>query len=141
MKKYKIGFTTGVFDLFHIGHLNFLKSAKAYCDFLVVGVNTDDIALKHKGAVPIINQYDRMQIIASLECVDSVILCDNVDKQYYYENFFQFDALFGSGDKLNKPRWLKYNEYFSDKSTDVIFLPYTNGISSSKIIKKINKNI
>ena len=79
-KKYKIGYTTGVFDLFHIGHLNILKRAKEQCEYLIVGVTSDELCLLRKNKLPIVNQKDRMEIIRSIKYVDKVVSQDNMDK-------------------------------------------------------------
>lgn len=79
-KKYKIGYTTGVYDMFHIGHLNILKRAKEQCDYLIVGVTTDELCFKRKNKYPIICESDRMAIVAELRCVDQVVPQENMDK-------------------------------------------------------------
>jgi glycerol-3-phosphate cytidylyltransferase len=75
-----IGYTTGVFDLFHIGHLNILKAAKAQCDHLIVGVTTDELSLERKGKLPIIPFSERVSIVSSIKYVDEVVAQDSMDK-------------------------------------------------------------
>ena len=80
MKKYKVGYTTGVYDMFHIGHLNILKKAKEQCEQLIVCVSTDELCYSRKQKYPIINEHDRMVIVAEMRCVDKVIPQTNMDK-------------------------------------------------------------
>lgn len=132
MKKYKIGYTQGTFDLFHIGHLNLLNNAKKYCDYLIVGVNTDRLVQEYKNKEPVINEQDRAKIVEAIKVVDKVILTDTLDKNAVYDNF-KFDAIFIGNDWQNNERWLKTKEDMKKSGVDVIFLPYTVGISTTNI--------
>ena len=78
--KYKIGYTQGTYDMFHIGHLNLLRQAKALCDTLVVGINSDALVQQYKNKTPVVNEHDRMEIVSALRCVDDVVLCDTLKK-------------------------------------------------------------
>ena len=124
-----IGYTTGVFDLFHIGHLNILRAAKSMCDRLVVGVSTDKCAL-YKGHKPVIGYQDRAEIVRSIKYVDEVIAQHDRDKYKAWEKL-HYDKLF-VGDDWN------FKEY-EDKGIQVIYLPYTRGISSTYVKKEIKK--
>ena len=97
MKKYKIGYTTGVYDMFHIGHLNILKRAKEQCEYLVVGVTTDRLCYERKKKYPIICEVDRMAIVKELKCVDEVVSQDNMDKVAAAKKYHA-DAVFVGSD-------------------------------------------
>ena len=97
MKKYKIGYTTGVFDMFHVGHLNLFKYAKDYCDYLIVGVHSDDWVMKWKNKMPIIPFEDRMKIVEAIKYVDKVVPQFDKDKVSAYEKY-KFDVMFVGDD-------------------------------------------
>lgn len=80
MKQYKVGYTTGVFDMFHIGHLNLLKKAKEHCDYLIVGVSTDEVVQSYKNKTPIIPFEERIAIVQELKCVDQAVPQTSMDK-------------------------------------------------------------
>ena len=134
MKKYKIGYTTGVFDLFHIGHLNILRKAKKKCDYLIVGVTTDEETLRIKSKKPIIPFVERIQIINSIRYVDIAVPEDNTDKLVAWDKY-KFDVIFKGDDRKNTPQWLKYEEEFSERGVDVVYFKYTDGTSSSLLAK------
>ena len=131
MKKQIIGYTTGVFDMFHIGHLNLLKNAKGMCDVLVVGVSTDEAALyKHKK--PIISYEDRAEIVRNLKCVDVVIPQENMDKVKICKKI-NADYLFVGDDWYETDKWKDYEEQLKEIGVQVIYFPYTKKISSTKL--------
>jgi glycerol-3-phosphate cytidylyltransferase len=133
---YKRGFTAGTFDMLHIGHLNLLNAAKKKCDYLIVGVNSDDLVSVYKNKLPIINCQDRMQLINALEIVDQVELMDNLDKVDAWKKF-QFDCVFIGDDWKGSSRWIETEEQLKKYGVDVCYLPYTKGVSSTKLAKKI----
>ncbi len=137
MKKYKIGYTTGVFDLFHIGHLNILRRAKEQCDYLIVGVSTDECVQSYKKKTPIIPFEQRVEIVKAIKYVDYVVAQVSMDKMQAWENL-HFDALFHGSDWKNSDMYNKIIQDFQTVGVDVVFLPHTDGISSSEISKKIN---
>lgn len=96
-KKYKLGYTTGVFDLFHIGHLNILKKAKEQCEYLIVGVSTDEVVQGYKKKTPIIPFEERIAIVEALECVDEVIPQTSMDKFKSWKEI-KFDVIFHGDD-------------------------------------------
>ena len=134
MKKYKIGYTTGVFDMFHIGHLNILKKAKERCDYLIVGVSTDDVVLDYKHKKPIIPFEERIAIVSELKCVDRAVPQTSMDKMEACKKL-HFDALFHGTDWQNSEMYNNIIREFSDIGVDVVFLPHTEGISSTMLAK------
>ena len=138
MKKYKIGYTTGVFDLFHIGHLNILRRAKELCDCLIVGVSTDECVKIYKNKTPIIPFEQRCEIVGAIRYVDKVIPQISMNKMMAWEEL-HFDVLFHGSDWQNSDMYNKIIEDFSPLGVDVVFLPHTDGICSSDLIKKIKR--
>ncbi len=136
MKKYKIGYTTGVFDLFHIGHLNILKNAKALCDYLVVGVSTDETVLSYKGKKPVIPFDQRFAIVESIKYVDKVVPQTSMNKLEAWEQL-HFDALFHGDDWKNTKMYEEICKQFKERNVDVVFLKHTEGISTSDILARI----
>lgn len=127
-----VGYTTGVFDLFHIGHLNILKKAKQECDYLVVGVTTDEEVQRVKNKKPIIPFEERVEIVRAIRFVDEVVPEDDTDKLKAYETV-KFDRIFKGDDWKGTPKWNKYEEEFAKKDVEVIYFGYTKGTSSTEI--------
>ena len=138
MKKYKIGYTQGTYDLFHIGHLNLLNHAKEQCDYLIVGINTDRLVKEYKNKDVIIPDYERAKIVEAIKSVDEVVLTDTLDKNEIAKRI-KFDAIFIGDDWKNNERWIKTKEDMNKLGIDVVFLPHTDGISSTDIRAKIRK--
>lgn len=134
----KIGYTTGVFDLFHIGHLNVLERAKAHCDFHVVGVTTDEEVERIKGFKPIIPYEERARIIAALKCVDKVVPEDSVDKLKAWDNH-HFDIIFKGDDWKGTDKWNRLEEEFEKRKVEVQYFPYTKGTSSTQLREVLRK--
>lgn len=137
MKKYKIGYTQGTYDLFHIGHLNLLNHAKEQCDYLIVGVNTDRLVKEYKNKNVVIPEQDRAYIVGAIKAVDEVVLTDTLDKKVIAEKL-KFDAIFIGDDWKNNERWIKTKEEMAKIGIDVVFLPHTDGVSTTEIRNKIN---
>ena len=137
-KKYKIGYTTGVYDMFHIGHLNILKNAKEQCEYLIVGVTTDELCESRKNKRPIICEADRVEIVKAIKYVDQVILQDNMDKIQPVREF-HVDAVFVGSDWKGTSAWNKYEQEFAAENCVVVYLDYTDGISSSILRERLNK--
>ena len=135
-KKYKIGYTTGVFDMFHIGHLNILKRAKEQCEYLIVGVSTDEVVQGYKNKTPIIAFEQRIAIVESIKYVDKVVPQVSMDKLEAWKTL-KFDVMFHGSDWKNSKMFDKYQEDFANVGVDVVFLPHTDGISSTDIANKI----
>ncbi|WP_458449402.1 adenylyltransferase/cytidyltransferase family protein [Fibrobacter sp.] len=130
-----IGYTTGVFDLFHIGHLNIIKKAKELCDFLVVGVSTDELVEHEKHKTPFIPFSERMQIVESVKYVDKVVPQYNKNKMEAWERI-KFNRMFVGSDWQGSPQWQSYEEQFSKTGVEIIYLPHTEGISSTILEKR-----
>ena len=139
MKKYRIGYTQGVYDLFHIGHLNLINNAKSLCDYLVVGVNSDSLVKEYKNKCPIISQNDRAKIVENLKAVDKVIIVDTLDKTALYKEI-GFEVVFIGDDWKGSERWNKTVHDLAEVGCDVIFLPHTDGVSSTLLREKIEDN-
>lgn len=142
MKKYKCGYTTGVYDMFHIGHLNILKRAKEQCDFLIVGVSTDDLVRDYKGKSPIIPFNERFAIVEAIRYVDKVVPQTTMDKYEAWNNL-HFDVLFHGSDWKNSDMYNNIIEQFRMGGIDVVFLPHTDGVSStllSEVLHKMNES-
>ncbi len=136
MKKYKIGYTTGVFDMFHIGHLNILRQAKEQCDYLIVGVSTDELVLKSKNKLPIIPFDERMEIVSAIKYVDKVVPQVNKNKMEAYEKY-KFDVMFVGDDWKGSELFTKCEEELKKKGSTVVYFPYTKGISSTILREKL----
>ena len=135
MKKYFIGYTAGVFDMFHIGHLNLLKQAKDFCDILIVGVNSDALVFKYKNKKTIINEEDRKNIVGSVKFVDKAVIVDTLDKTDALKKY-KFDVLFIGNDWKGNPSWEKTEHDMKEYGVDVIYLSRTKGISSTELKEK-----
>lgn len=126
-----VGYTTGVFDLFHIGHLNLLKNAKSLCDKLVVGVTTDElVAYKNKKSV--IPFEERIEIVRSISYVDAVIPQDNMDKFTTWSKI-KFDLMFVGDDWYQTEKWESFEAQFNNVGVKIIYFPYHKGTSSTLI--------
>ena len=104
MKKYRVGYTQGVFDMFHIGHLNLINQAKLYCDYLIVGVNSDELVKQYKKKQPVINEHDRQIIVSNIKAVDECTIVNSLDKKDVYE-LYHFNAVFIGADWKGDSRW------------------------------------
>lgn len=131
-----VGYTSGVYDLFHIGHLNLLKNAKGMCDKLIVGVSVDElVAYKHKKAV--IPFEERLEIVRNIKCVDAAIPQEERDKFKMWEKL-HFDVLFVGDDWFKDPYWQDMEKRFNDVGVKIVYFPYTKGTSSTIITETLN---
>lgn len=138
MKKYKIGYTTGVFDLFHIGHLNVLRNAKEQCDYLIVGVSTDEVVESYKHKKPIIPFEERVAIVEAIKYVDKVVPQISMDKRKAWEQL-HYNALFHGDDWKGSALYDKYKKEFEGTGVELVFLPHTDGTSSTTLTAILNK--
>lgn len=130
MKKYRIGYTQGVYDMFHIGHLNLINKAKELCDFLIVGVNSDDLVKSYKHKETVIKENERSEIVRNIKAVDECIIVDTLDKVELHQRL-GFDAIFIGDDWYGNQRWMQTKDDLATRGADVVFLPHTEGISST----------
>ena len=137
-KPYKIGYTQGVYDMFHIGHLNILKRAKEQCEYLIVGVSTDEVVKTYKHKHPVIPFEERIAIVEAIRYVDKVVPQTSMNKMEAYK-VLKFDALFHGSDWKGSDMYEKIVADFEKVGVDVVFLPHTDGISSTIIREKVNK--
>jgi len=127
-----IGYTSGVFDLFHIGHLNILRNAKAMCDRLVVGITTDELIIDYKKKNAIIPFEERIEIVRNINCVDVVIAQETMDKFEVWDKL-RFDIMFVGDDWYNSGKWQHIQKKFDEVNVRVVYFPYTKSTSSTKI--------
>ena len=140
LKPYRIGYTCGVFDLFHIGHLNLLERCKTMCDYLMVGVCDDDYVRQIKKTKPIIELEDRVRILNALEIVDEAfpVNIEETQDKVLALSKFNFDVLFSGDDWKGSERYLKTEEQFAALGASIEYFPYTAGISTSDIKVKMD---
>lgn len=133
-KKYGIGYVAGVFDMFHRGHLNLLQRAKEQCDYLIVGVCTDEQVFNNKRTKPMISFADRLAIVQGCRYVDEAVEIpyDNSSTEYAHQQY-HFDAQFSGSDYEDDPYWLAAREYLRKNGADLVFFPYTESVSSTKL--------
>ena len=131
-----IGYTTGVYDLFHIGHLNLLKNAKGMCDKLVVGVTVDDL-VQYKGKKSMIPFEERIEIVRSIKYVDAAVPQYDMDKLAACKKLGA-TMLFVGDDWFGTEKWKQYEADFAKEGIKIVYFPYTKGISSTKITKALN---
>jgi len=132
LKKYRIGYTQGAYDMFHIGHLNLLHQAKELCDILLVGINSDKLIQEYKNKTPVVNELERMEIVKEMRCVDDVFLCHTLNKTAIWEKK-HFDVIFIGSDWKGNARWKQTEEDLRPLGVDVIYLKYTEGICSTQL--------
>lgn len=135
-KKFKVGYTTGVFDLFHIGHLNILKKAKELCEFLIVGVSTDELVTSYKYKSPAIPYGERIAIVEAIRYVDKVVPQEARDKMDAY-NKYKFDVMFVGDDWKGSDIFAKVEMELKKKGSDVVYFPYTKHTSSTLLISAL----
>ena len=137
-KKFKIGYTTGTFDLFHVGHLNLLEKAKENCEILIVGVSTDEIVKDYKGELPVIPFEDRIRIVGALKCVDKVIAQKTLNKLDVLPDI-QYDVLFHGDDWKNTKMYNEIEEKLREQKVSCIYFPSTKSVSTKSIKERIQK--
>lgn len=141
-KKYHVGYIAGVFDLFHVGHLNMFRRAKEQCDYLIVGVVTDEGVMHDKRTMPFVPFNERIDIVRSCRYVDEAVEIpldrSNTDEAY---RRYQFDVQFSGSDYENDKAWLEKREYLRKHGSDLVFFPYTQSTSSTKLKRLIDERL
>lgn len=139
-KKYNIGYIAGVFDLFHIGHLNLLRRAKEQCNYLIVGIVTDEGVIRHKKSNPAIPFEERMEIVRACRYVDQVVEIPlgqgDTDEAY---RRYKFDVQFSGSDYADDPKWKAKRDFLQRHGADLVFFPYTEGISTTQLKDKVEE--
>lgn len=135
-----IGYTTGVYDMFHVGHLNILKNAKFFCDYLIVGVSTDELVQIEKHKTPVIPYEERKAIVESIKYVDKVVPQTNKNKLQAWHKY-HFNKMFVGSDWQNTPAWKKFETELKPYGVEIIYLPHTDGISSTKLTDLIKRKL
>ena len=140
MKKYRRGYTAGVYDMFHVGHLNVIKNAKSLCDYLIVGVSSDEVVIKNKNKVPVIPYEERKQIVDAIRYVDKAVIQNSysIERKIETAQELGIDVMFVGDDWKNTDKWNKIEEELNKIGVDVVYLPHTDGISSTMLREKIN---
>ena len=137
MKKYKIGYTTGVYDMFHVGHLNILKRAKEQCEYLIVGVSTDELVRSYKNKSPIIPFSERVAIVESIRYVDKVVPQTVMNKLDAWEKY-HFEVIFHGDDWKGSSMYNDVEKSLHAVGCDTVFLPHTDGISSTMLTQVLH---
>jgi len=132
-----IGYTTGVFDLFHIGHLNILKKSKSLCDKLIVGVTTDELMYSYKKKKAVIPYEERCAIVSEIKAVDLVVPQENMNKIEAWEKY-KFNKMFVGDDWKGSPKWDLIETKLKKRNVELIYFPYTKGTSSTLINETLN---
>ena len=131
MRNKLIGYTTGVYDMFHIGHLRLLKKARLHCDYLIVGVSSDSLVEEYKGKRPIIPLEHRLEIVSSLKFVDEVVIQSHRDKFKQFEEY-GYDVLFVGDDWKGNPLWIDLEKRLNERGAYIQYFAYTQQVSSTK---------
>lgn len=135
-----IGYTTGVYDMFHIGHLNILRRAKEQCDFLIVGVSTDELVQKEKNKTPVIPFEERVEIVKAIRYVDKVVPQVDKNKMEAWQEL-RFNKMFVGSDWKGTPQWNAFEKEFSEVGVEIVYLTHTDGISSTQLTDYIKRVI
>jgi glycerol-3-phosphate cytidylyltransferase len=134
-EKPALGYTSGVFDLFHVGHLHLLQRARALCDRLIVGVTTDEL-VAYKNTRPVIPFAQRLEIVQNIKCVDLAVPQDDLDKSVMWQKL-KFDVMFIGDDWFDTERFREFESKLNEVGVRIIYLPYDRNVSTSSIKKKL----
>lgn len=141
-KKYHVGYIAGVFDLFHVGHLNMFRRAKEQCEYLIVGVVTDEGVRKGKNTEPFIPFNERIEMVRSCKYVDEAVeIPQNYGGTRDAYRLYHFDAQFSGSDYVDNPNWLAEKQFLEKNGAELVFFPYTESTSSTKIKAMIEKRM
>ena len=131
-----VGYTTGVFDMFHVGHLNLLARAREQCDRLIVGVSTDDVVLDYKKHAPIVPYAERVAIVKAIRYVDEVVPQTSMDKFAAWE-VWHFNRLFHGNDWKGSAMYNEVEAKLKAVGVEVVYFPYTQGTSSTLLAERL----
>ena len=131
-----VGYTTGVFDMFHVGHLNLVRRARERCDRLIVGVSTDEAAESYKGRRPIVPFAERLEIVRAIRWVDEAVPQENMDKFAAWQRL-HFDRLFHGSDWKGSAMYDEIERKLGAVGVEVVYLPYTEGTSSTLLAARL----
>ena len=134
-----IGFTDGVYDMFHVGHLNMIEACKKRCDYLIVGVHSDEIVESYKHRKTVINEEDRCRIIAALKVVDKAVINKTRDKLELFRSY-GFNKIFIGDDWKGTERWNNFEKILAEVGVTVEYIPYTQGISTTMIRQRLGEH-
>lgn len=126
--------------MFHIGHLNLINHAKEYCDYLIVGVNSDQLVMTYKHKTPVIYQDERKKIVENMKAVDRCIIVSTLDKVALW-NELHFNAVFIGDDWKGNPRWIQTENDLAPLGVKVVYLPYTANVSSTMLKSENMKRV
>ena len=138
MDEIVIGYTTGVFDMFHVGHLRLLKKAKENCDYLIVGVSSDELVKQYKNKTPVIPLADRMEIISAIKYVDEVVVQKDRDKLAAHSEL-NFQVMFVGDDWKGNPLWTQLEQDLQKRGAHIKYFEYTKNVSSSQFRKILSE--
>lgn len=131
-----VGYTQGTYDMFHIGHLNLIKNAKRHCDYLIVGVNADDLVEQYKEKRPIVPLNERVEIVRAIKYVDEVVVTTTLDKKEMWDKL-RFDEIYIGDDWKGNERWEQTGKDMEKLGAKLVFLPYTKDTSSTMLREKL----
>jgi len=134
----RVGYTTGVFDLFHIGHLNILRKAREHCDYLIAGISTDELVQSYKNKLPVIPFEERSAIVSAIKYVDRVVAQEDRNKIAAWEKF-RFNIMFVGDDWRQNELFTKTEAILRKQQVAVVYFPYTKGISSTTLSSRIGE--
>lgn len=135
-----IGYTTGVFDMFHVGHLNVLRRARALCDHLIVGVTTDELCVARKAKRPVIPFDERREIVAGIRFVDTVVAQSSMDKLAAWTEH-RFHRMFVGDDWRGSDLWNRFEREFAEVGVELVYLPYTMNVSSTVLRERTVRDV
>lgn len=139
-KKQIVGYTQGVYDMFHVGHLRLIARAKEQCDYLIVGVNSDDLTMSYKQKKPVIPENERYEIVNSVKYVDKTIIATHHDKLHAHSKY-NFDVIFVGSDHRGEANWTELEEKLAISKAKVVYLPHTSHTSSTLLRAALNQRI
>jgi glycerol-3-phosphate cytidylyltransferase len=140
MSKPRVGYVPGVFDMFHVGHLNILRNARLACDHLIAGVVSDERAAAAKGKVPVVPATERLEIVRAVRYVDDAVLEDVEEKLEMWRRL-RFDVIVKGDDWRGTPKGDKLERDFASVGVEVVYLPYTVHTSSTMLRQVVSERI